>query len=319
MQTYYPGTDFALDEMPPELRTADSIKLLRPADEVFAADALSSFELKPVTVEHPAENVTAENVRKYQVGLMSRVWDESGDVMADLVVMDADAIRAIDAGKNQVSLGYSADVEWTPDNPDHDGVFRKIRGNHIAIVDRARAGSAYRLLDAARRDSMEEEKKPEAVTADQEVDAMAEMKAALAALGERLAALEAAATPEPVADEKPDEEDKPMADEEIEKRIGDGVRERLAVIDAARRVYPGCPTDGDNTKIRMAVIDHLSGGKVKTDSKNPATVAAVFDALVAMPKTKTNQISDALGSSVTVSDGDKARADYIERLRKGQA
>jgi uncharacterized protein len=310
VQPYYVGVDFAADQLPETLRGKTEIGLLRPPEEVFSPQALASFELKPVTIEHPSEPVTAENVKDHQVGIMSRVWGESDDVMAGLVVMDAEAIRQIEAGKTQVSLGYESDIDWTPGDG-YDGVFRNIVGNHIAIVDRARAGSAYRLLDADRREQMEEEKKE---SEEKEMtDSEKLLKDELSAAQEKIKDLEDALSKlKATTDEAPKED-------EIEKRVEDGIRERLEVVDAARAVVADLPVIGkSNTQIRLAVIDHLSGGKAKPAADNPEIVKAVFDALVAMPVQKTAQIVDGLRSSVVlVSDSDTARANMIARRNGG--
>lgn len=322
-QAYLPGVDIPRDELPVELRDRDSVNLLRPEDEVFSEESLKSFALKPVTLDHPPEDVTAVNVRKYQVGLLLDAVREKDDVLASLVVQDADAIRAIDAGKTQVSLGYSARVDWETSGEGYDGVFRDIRGNHIAIVDAARAGSAYRLLDSAGaeggfemtekkkiKDEETKEKKP--VEDENEAGEVETLKAQLQAALARIAELESQVEDEEKKEVEDEDEDE-KKEEEIEKRIADGVRERLAVVDAARRVWKDAPTSGGNTAIRLAVIDHLTGGKSTVDRGNPAVVAAVFDALVSMPKIKTEQLESA--APMAIADSEKSRAGMMARRR----
>lgn len=318
-QAYLPGVDIPRDELPVELRDRDSVTLLRPEDEVFSEESLGSFALKPVTLDHPPEDVTAVNVLKYQVGLLLDAVQEKDDVLASLVVMDAGAIRAIDAGKTQVSLGYSARVDWETSGEGYDGVFRDIRGNHIAIVDAARAGSAYRLLDSAGaeggfemtekkkiKDEETKEKKP--VEDENEAGEVETLKAQLQAALARIAELESQVEDEEKKEVEDEDEDEKK---EIEKRIADGVRERLAVVDVARRVWKDAPTSGGNTAIRLAVIDHLTGGKSTVDRGNPAVVAAVFDALVSMPKIKTEQLE----SAAPIADSEKSRAGMLARRR----
>lgn len=125
---------------------------LRPEEEVFHADSLESFALAPVTDDHPPSNLTAANAREYQRGAVGENVRRDGDhVRASLLVTDDDLIAKMERGKSQVSCGYTCDVELTPGEwrgQPYDAVQRKIRGNHLAVVDRGRAGSARVRMDA---------------------------------------------------------------------------------------------------------------------------------------------------------------------------
>lgn len=130
-----------------------AVRVYRPADEVFAADALASMAHRPVTLDHPAEAVTAANWKKLTVGQMGGEVARDGDyVRVPLVLMDQAAIDAVKGGKRQLSVGYRANIDWTagtaPDGQAYDAVQRSIRGNHLAIVDQARAGPACRIGDS---------------------------------------------------------------------------------------------------------------------------------------------------------------------------
>ena len=56
----YLGREIGQEEQPEEV-----FKVNRPAKEVFDRAAVASFEGKPVTDNHPDEDVTAENYSKY--------------------------------------------------------------------------------------------------------------------------------------------------------------------------------------------------------------------------------------------------------------
>ncbi len=131
---------------------------LRLPEEVFAADALASLAMLPVTVDHPAEEITPANAKQYAVGAVGENVQRAGDfVQASLVVYDAAAIAAVEAGKHQVSVGYYAELDETPGawrGERYDAVQRNIRGNHLAIVDQGRAGPAA----AIRIDTKDEER-----------------------------------------------------------------------------------------------------------------------------------------------------------------
>jgi hypothetical protein len=76
-------------------------------------------------------------------------------VAIDLVINDATAVMDVEVGKCSLSMGYECELEPAPPGATwcgiaYDGIQRKIRYNHCAIVDRARAGDAARIrMDSA--------------------------------------------------------------------------------------------------------------------------------------------------------------------------
>ena len=130
---------------------ADGIyNVQRPETEVFDRAAVASFEGKPVCDEHPEEDVTPDNYGRYMKGVCRDVRRGDGDLsnclVADLVIYDADLINKIEAGKREISCGY--DCLW---NPTSDSSYDQleIRGNHVAVVDRGRAGHKVAIRDTA--------------------------------------------------------------------------------------------------------------------------------------------------------------------------
>lgn len=129
------------------------VTVYRPADEVFHKDSVQSFSHVPVTMDHPTEAVTSDNWKQLGKG------EASTDVMRDgerlripLILKDAAAISTVQNGKRELSVGYSCDLDWTAgvtkDGVSYDAVQRNIRANHIAIVDRGRAGPEFRIGDS---------------------------------------------------------------------------------------------------------------------------------------------------------------------------
>ena len=122
----------------------------RPEAEVFDRAAVASFEGKPVCDEHPEEDVTPDNYGRYMKGVCRDVRRGDGDLsnclVADLVIYDADLINKIEAGKREISCGY--DCLW---NPTSDSSYDQleIRGNHVAVVDKGRAGHKVAIRDTA--------------------------------------------------------------------------------------------------------------------------------------------------------------------------
>lgn len=121
----------------------------RPEEEVFSTAALASFEGKPVVDEHPDENIGSDNALQYLKGTCRNVHRGTGPlsdcIVADLIIYDKDLIRKIEEGKRDVSCGY--DCLWVPDGED-GYTQREIRGNHVAVVDRGRAGHKVSIRDS---------------------------------------------------------------------------------------------------------------------------------------------------------------------------
>ena len=141
-QTYLPAE---LD-LPGE----DPVTVLRPEDEVFSPACMASFEGKPVTEDHPPdpEGVIPANIRSLQRGHAQNIrrgtGEESCFLLADLIITDPDTVRHILDGKREISCGYTYRLS------EEDGTYvqREIRGNHIAVVDRGRAGPRVAIRDS---------------------------------------------------------------------------------------------------------------------------------------------------------------------------
>lgn len=147
--------DYAGHEVDPTnahgLRDKAVVKVYRPGDEVFDRASLLSFVGKPVTNDHPHEAVTAANWRDHARGTIMGAIRDGEYVAFDFLLTDADAIRAVVDGKRELSNGYAVDLDYTPGTTPsgqaYDAVQRSIRGNHCALVDRARAGSECAIKD----------------------------------------------------------------------------------------------------------------------------------------------------------------------------
>lgn len=143
----------------PYLQPDGSIrKELRLPDEVFRADSLATFEDAPLTNNHPPLGqriLTAKTAGRYSVGHVRDVRQDSGAIVAKIMITDAKAIAAAEAGKRQLSCGYRCDLELIegttsgidgiPDGLRYDAIQRNIKGNHVAIVNKGRAGDSSML------------------------------------------------------------------------------------------------------------------------------------------------------------------------------
>ena len=127
----------------------------RPPGEVFAADAIASFKNTPVTMGHPQERlVTADNAKRLSVGFVGENLRVDGEwLVMPITITDAETISQIESGTVQLSGGYLSEVRDEAgeyNGEAYDAVQTNIRGNHVAIVQQARAGADARInLDAA--------------------------------------------------------------------------------------------------------------------------------------------------------------------------
>lgn len=146
--------DYAGFEVDPQnkhgLRDKKVVKVYRPGDEVFDRASIHSFIGKPITDNHPREAVTSDNWRQHARGTIMGAVRDGEHISFDLLLTDKAAIAAIDAGKRELSNGYATELDFTPGTHDgiaYDAVQRTIRGNHVAIVDRGRAGPECAIKD----------------------------------------------------------------------------------------------------------------------------------------------------------------------------
>lgn len=268
---------------------------LRLPEEVFKADSLASFQLVPVTNGHPPELLTAKNTKDYAVGTVAENVGRDGDnVRASMMVTDADTIANVEAGRRELSCGYTCDMEDSPGvHPTfgpYDVVQRNIRGNHVAIVDVARAGPEARLrLDAA---EMINEGKANMKIVINGVEYEVSDQVAQALTRERADHAEQLATVrKDLADARADgernkakldaandaltAEKKARADATDPKLFAERVNARVALLVQARSVLPAdTKLDGMTDRdIKIAVL-----GKLVPDTKLDGKVDAYIDA-----------------------------------------
>ncbi|MGJ8524112.1 hypothetical protein R84981_002830 [Carnimonas sp. R-84981] len=143
------------DELPDiEPGTDGLIRIERNPEEVFDEATIASFEGMSLTLDHPADTqgqvlfIDPTNWGDLAVGHVQNVRRgeglDSNLLIADLVWKRDAAIQAIDEGLREVSCGYDAQYEQTA--PGHAKQTR-ITGNHVALVNKGRAGSRCAIGD----------------------------------------------------------------------------------------------------------------------------------------------------------------------------
>lgn len=134
---------------------------LRLPEEVFAEKSLASYKGKPIIVTHDAGYVDTDNVKEESIGtILSEGYRDGDDVRAEIIIHDTDSLKKYKM--RELSCGYNLRLDETPgvwEGQPYDAIQRDIEINHLALVDKARAGEQARLnIDGQGRDCMKGEK-----------------------------------------------------------------------------------------------------------------------------------------------------------------
>lgn len=285
---------------------------LRLDSEVFTAEALNSFGMVPVTDEHPPDFLDATNTREFSRGSVGELPKRDGvHVAAPLLVTDADLIKKLEAGEaRELSCGYTCDLDFTAgttaDGQQYDAIQRKIRGNHVAVVARGRAGSSARVrMDSAGiavvRTDTEPGGQPATPPHNQEPtvtvkiiridgvdyeagsDAFSQAFARMQARSddEKKAALDQASKLQGKLDAQAEEMKKLREDVAgMPKKLAAAAKVRADLESSARKVLGSkAKLDAlDDTNVRILVLDKLEVKLPETKLKDEVYVTARFDA-----------------------------------------
>lgn len=118
-------------------------------DELLNPITVDSANNKPITDEHPGESVNLDNTKKYLKGFTANnAHVEDGKVKVDVTLSDPQLIKEVEDGKEELSIGFMTDT--VPESGEfhgtkYDSVQKNIRINHLAVVNRGRAGHEVRL------------------------------------------------------------------------------------------------------------------------------------------------------------------------------
>ncbi|MFC3227340.1 DUF2213 domain-containing protein [Marinibaculum pumilum] len=275
---------------------------LRHPDQVFERASLDTMKMIPIVNGHPAQQlVNASNSKDLAIGHTGETITVDGRyVLAPLVVTSADGVEAIDGGRRELSLGYT--VELVREDGEYGGQRythrqTRIRYNHLALVDRARAGAAARInLDgesAAQIDEEESrsmgEKTLKTVTLDGiDYEAAPEVANALAKAQARAdEAEEKLKTVEPERDQLKAKLD--AATEELEtlkkadhsEAVAKAVAARIGLERAAAKVLPAdTKLDGKTDREVMEAVILAKSPKANLDGQTDVYVQARFDAVI---------------------------------------
>lgn len=338
------------------------LRELRPSEEVFDQASMQSLAGVPVTNRHPAELVDSKNSKRHMVGYTSDVIEKEAQfVKTAVTITDDSLIKEIEAkGLREVSCGYQCELEFTSgvfDGEEYDAIQRNIRYNHLAVVDKGRAGPQVRLhLDAddAVLDDEGEETKP-----NPKEDAMAKLKigdveyecdGGLAkAVQDALKDAKKMGFDEAMgkmSKEKKDSEDALQAkvdglqakvdelttenkklteDQADEKKVRELVIKRTALVEKSKKFLAADVKidEMSDMDIKKAVIT-AKNPDLKLDDKSEAYIEGRFDSIVegaqAAPAKKDDKLADAMKKTEEArKDGDKVETAEEVRARNMKA
>ncbi|MEH0874645.1 DUF2213 domain-containing protein [Pectobacterium cacticida] len=142
-------------------------RVWRPEAELEDPDCIESFKLLPWTDDHPPgllgdddEGLTPPEEKGIQGVIGERVYYKDGVLRGNIKLFSKAMKMLIEAGKKELSPGYRSKYEWrsgvatgVADGQPYDVIQRKIRGNHLSLVDEGRQGPAVAVLDAVTLDA----------------------------------------------------------------------------------------------------------------------------------------------------------------------
>lgn len=348
--------EYLASEVPIEPNGDGKVIIERIAEDLFSPETIASFEGKPFTILHPQEFVDPSNWSTLAKGVLQNVrrgvGENEQDLVADILVTDAEAIRQIESGeRDEVSCGYENDfIELGP------GRARQvqIRGNHCALVDEGRAGPTYAIIDhkpneqedpemklsdfkklfiqtmdaaekaeAEKAPSKDEEKKPEEKMKDADGGDMGELKAMLAMVMEMLQNKTKAPAAADEKSDKPVEKKEELKDEEpmtsAEERIAaleaqvKGLVEKVSKVLEAEAAESEVLMDEEYEEEEEETEDEMEEEVTVTgDSKSRAEILVPG---IEMSKDETTLKTNAVKAFYKTADG-KA---IIESLNGGKA
>src|SRR4051812_46725260 len=305
-------------------------KEFRSAEEVFKADSLSTYQGVPITNGHNGL-ITKDNPNGIIGTVISPGVQDGDNVRAELIIHDPNKL----GNRKELSCGYTCDLVPTPGEHNgqrYDYLQRNIRINHLAVVNKGRAGNARLRLDSCDdgvNGSFEQENEmadPKLVVVrldDIEYQASPEVMNALTKRQEQLEELK----------KKHDiieaERDTLKADtskhkDEIEKIKNDIKTEMTAraALDAIAKQYEMKLDESDSVIDSKKKLLAKLRPTLKLDGKSDDYIASAFDLTIETESDKNKTVTKQLEKTTTKSDGsdkvvsaEAARAKMIASMR----
>lgn len=322
---------------------------LRLPEEVFAEESLATLRMKPLTLLHPDEAVTTENIAELQVGTVGTdVSSDSYRVYVSLSVTRPDGIEAVENGTaRSLSCGYVCDIEWTSGTwmgMKYDCIQRNIRYNHVALVPVPRAGdgNAIRMdaagtpalpdlnkhdvnnknedkMDKIHLDGADYQAEPQVIAAyHKAVDRADGLEKELNKVREDAKSAEDALKAEKSTVEAERDSLKERIDameKELPGKIDSAVQSRLDLVGKATAAGVEVKADMADAEIKKAVISKVFPN-ANLDGKDDAYVNARFDCACEISATKSDDKSRKDAADIPPQNHEDSAQDKLEASRK---
>lgn len=323
-------------------KPTDVVSVYRHADEVFHKDSLATITRLPITIDHPKENVTADNWSQLAVGEIGDAYSTEPEwVVVNPMLKDKRGVNAARTTHKEFSMGYTADIIVARDGLPADFEISNIRYNHLALVPAARAGHEARIGDSWGASVIEDSQPGNQPTPKGGLmpdvkpvilgDSVVQVPIADAVAIEKFKAdmerkLSDAASEKKKSDDEKDEEigtlkaklkkaeDAAVVD--VDKLVAERTElvGKVKAIDA--KIDPAGKSDADLR--RAAVASHFGDADIK-DAPD-AEISGMFKAIVSTQK-QSNPVADAMRQGLkSVGDSGAAMADaqsaYVARLTR---
>lgn len=317
-------------------KPGDVVRVYRHADEVFSKDSLASITRLPVTVDHPAEEVTAANWQQLAVGEVGDAYATEPEwIVVNPMIKDAGAAKAARTTHQEISMGYSAAIVPARDGLEADFEQRGIRYNHLALVPKGRAGEKARIGDSWGVSPVQDFQP--GISPKSKGGRMPDMKTVV--LGDK--AVQVADTDVALIEQYKTDMARKLADAETAKKKSDEEKdeeigalkakvkkaEDAAVIDVDKLVADRTelvgqvkamdasidPKGKTDAELRKAAVLSKLGDSIVKDASD-AEITGMFKAL-AKDAATTNPVATALRQGVVnVGDSNAAQSSYVARM-----
>jgi len=287
---------------------------LRHPDDIFTIDSLDTLKAIPITNDHPAVLVNSENIGSLAVGLTGetvKVDDEA--LIASINITHKDGIEAINRGKKELSLGYTLDVIeeiGTYNGEKYTHRQTNVKYNHLALVEKARAGRSARInIDGAliSEEIIGQEKKMEEVQKLNKCDDHEKTKKEETIMQERLD--KAYATIDQLRQEVAD-----LKAIRVDSLIAEQAKKRIALLN---KVSKFINTDDALDKTDRQIMELVIKAKIpdlRLDDKADAYIEGRFDTILELADEKP-AIQRQLASVANNSDAYKELKPVLEVLK----
>lgn len=307
------------------------VQRLRPQVSVGDEKSVLSANNKPVTLRHPSEDVTPDNIDSLTVGFIGgKAYFDGLDLWNEITITHRRAIDEIERGDvESVSMGYSAILKKESGNwrgSYYDEIMEDIQYNHVALVKAGRAGDGmkFRIGDSAEIILTQKQKTKDKSMKKLLIDGV--VYDCDEAVAKRVADLEAQVSD--AAEKHTKEIEKVTAERdtalaevaELKKNQKDEAEiarladEKIQLIATAKEC--GCEVKATDSvvDIKKAVIKKAYGETFVVDGKSDDYIAAAFDTAVVKAKDSSTQ------THTNPLDGDFTRvgdtADELEKAYK---